>query len=240
MRFRRILSFALATLLTGTGAGLFNPARAGSLTYEIIVDTSTADSGLVSGPGGLIVVSLSPAFPPMSPSVSMQVFGASSDGVLGSVSSSTGTTGDLTTMVTANNTQSSELDQNFSIAPGSFPAHSFFDVFVTLSGSEIGPGAVGPVSGTVFSLNIYDSVITDPPIGISFTVNPNVDSNGNPIADGTVTWMTTVNLMPASAPITVIPQTGAVPEPSSVMLLGLGLATVAVAGRVRRSRAEVS
>ena len=35
MSFRRIFSFALATLLTVTCAGLFNPARAGSLTYEI-------------------------------------------------------------------------------------------------------------------------------------------------------------------------------------------------------------
>ena len=50
----------------------------------------------------------------------------------------------------------SELDQNFTIASGAFPAHSFFDVFVTLSGSEIGPGFT-PFTGTAFSLNIYDS-----------------------------------------------------------------------------------
>ena len=34
MSFRQIFSFGLAALLTVTCAGLFNPAQAGSLTYE--------------------------------------------------------------------------------------------------------------------------------------------------------------------------------------------------------------
>jgi hypothetical protein len=238
MSLRRIFSIALATSLAA-GAGSFDPARAGSLTYEIIADTSYVDSGLVSGPGGLIQVSLNPAYAPGSPSVSMQVFGVTTDGTLGPVSYSMGTTGDLTMSggVTANNTQYSELDQDFSIVSGAFPAHSFFDVFVTLSGSEIGPGAIGPVSGTVFSLNIYDSNVNDPSIGISFTVNPNVDSNGNPIADGTVTWYTTVGGIMAPAPIGVIQQGGTVPEPSSVVPLGLGLGAIVLAGQFRNRRA---
>ncbi|MGP0062661.1 MAG: hypothetical protein ACLQGP_03530 [Isosphaeraceae bacterium] len=233
MSFRRIFSIALAASIAAAGSS--DPACAGSLTYEIVADTS----GLVSGPGGLIQVSLNPAYPPGSPSVSMQVFGVSTDGTLGPVSYSTGTTGDLTMSggVTADNTQYAELDQEFAIAPGDFPAHSFFDVFVTLSGSEIGPGATGPVSGTVFSLNIYDSNVNDLPIGVSFTVNPNVDASGNPIVDGTVSWTTTVGGLMAPAPITVISQGGAVPEPSGAVLLGLGLGAIALAGPFRNRRA---
>ncbi len=54
MSFRRTVSFALATLLAVAGAGLSNPARAGSASYEILADTT----GLVPGAGGLIDINL--------------------------------------------------------------------------------------------------------------------------------------------------------------------------------------
>jgi hypothetical protein len=221
MSFRRIVPFALAALLTGTGAGLLSVARAGSLTYEILADTTLADSGLSPGPGGVIQVTLGPASPPGPLSVSAMVFNAATDGALQNslyeptTGTASGGLGPLSPgVITANNTVYSELDQNFTVG-------SFFDVFVTLSGTEIGPGATGAFSGTAFNLNIYDSNFNE--IGVTFLVNP------NGYVDGTV-------LPVATGPITVIPQAGAVPEPTGFVLLGLGLGAIAAASRVRGPR----
>ena len=222
MSVRRFFAFAVATCFTAAGAGLFNPARAGSVSFEILADTS----GLIPGPGGLIDISLNPAFPPGSASVSAHVFNPITDGTLGTSMTISGTAaGDLTTPggVTANNTQpANELIQNFSVG-------SFFDVFVTLSGSEIGPGAVGPFTGTVFNLSVFDSGVGN--VGATLTVNPNVDGNGNPIIDGTVGIMTT------GPQVQVILVSGTVPEPTSVVLLGIGLVVIAGRSRFRNRRA---
>ncbi len=208
MSTRRVVLFALATLLAVTGAGLLSPAQAGSLTYEIVADTTLADSGLNPGSGAAIQVTLSAATPPSPASLSVDVFNVSTDGTLGSVFYSTGTAaGDLTTSVTADNTVYSELDQNFTIALGTFPAHSYFDVFVTLSGSEIGSG-FSTFTGTAFSLNIYDNSVTE--IGVTGLVS-----------DGTVAWSTSTTTPSGtvpSAPIYVYPQTATVPEPSALIL----------------------
>jgi hypothetical protein len=59
MSFRQIFAYLLATLFIVAGAGLSNPARAGSLTYKIKVDTS----GLAQGLGGFIQVTLGPNSP---------------------------------------------------------------------------------------------------------------------------------------------------------------------------------
>ena len=154
------------------------------MTFEILVNTS----GLAQGPGGLIDMQLSPAYPPGSPSVSALVFNPTTDGTISSGASlsdpATGTAaGDLTTPagVSMNNTAFSEIGQDFTVA-------SFFDVFVTISGTEIGPGAVGPFSGTVISLTVFDS--GSGMESTTFTVNPNIDGNGNPIIDGTIGYST--------------------------------------------------
>jgi hypothetical protein len=222
MSVRRYFAFAVATCFTAAGAGLFNPAQAGSVTYEILADTSS----LIPGPGGLIDISLNPASSPGSASVAALTFGPITDGTLGTSTPISGTaTGDLTTPggVTADNTQpANELTQNFSVG-------SFFDVFVTLSGSEIGPGAVGPFTGTVFSLFVFDAQSNFE--GAQLTVNPNVDGNGNPIIDGTIGIMTT------GPQVQVILVSGIVPEPASVMLLGIGLIAIAGSSRFRHRRA---
>jgi hypothetical protein len=203
------------------GAGFSSSAKAGSISYEILVDTS----GLAQGAGGLIDVNLGVSFPPGSPSVSVNVFGPLTNGTLGAVTPISGTAaGNLTSPggVTANNTQSTnELTQDFTVK-------SFFDVFVTLSGSEIGPGAVGPFSGSVFNLSVFDSGVGDQ--GATLTANPKVDGSGNPIIDGTIGIVTT------SAAVKVIPFTPTVPEPSSIVLLSLALGAVIAVGRFRSRR----
>ncbi len=124
----------------------------------------------------------------------------------------------------ADNTQTAnELEQNFSVG-------SFFDVFVTLSGPEIGPGAVGPATGTVFSFFVFDSFTGE--LGAQFTVNPNVDINGNPIVDGTVGITTT------ASQVQVIPLGGVVPEPSGIVLLCFGVFAIAGSSRFRHRRAD--
>ena len=217
MSLRRNFSFALATLLTVAGAGLFNPAQAGSLSYEIIFDTTS----LTSGAGGLVDMTLSPATAPASPSVSVLIDHYTSDGTVfpgGVLGTPAGTaSGDLTTSggVTMDNTVYSELTQNFTVA-------SFFDVFVTLSGSEVGAGASGTFSGTAFTFTIFDSGTGS--LAQTFLINP------TGIVDGTISY-------PPTPGITVIPQTSTIPEPSSVVLLGLGLGAFAVAGRFRNRSA---
>jgi hypothetical protein len=222
---RKILSLGLALLLALAAAGYFNPARAGSVTYEIKADTS----GLIPGPGGLLDISLNPSYPAgPPPSVSVDVFNPITDGTVipGTATPISGTAaGDLTTAggVTANNTQPmNELTQAFTVG-------SFFDVFVTLSGSEIGPGAVGPFSGTVFSLSIFDSGTGME--GAQLTVNPNVGPNGMPIIDGTVGIATT-----GPQVVVILVGPSSVPEPSSIVLLGLGGVALVAIGRSRRKR----
>ena len=221
MSYRRTISLALATCLAAAAGDQLNRVWAGSIAFEITADTS----GLAQGAGGLIDVSLSAAFPPGPPaSVLLQVGNPITDGTIlagGVLGTPLGTaSGDLTTPggVSADNTQFSELTQNFSVS-------SFFDVFVTLSGPEIGPGASGPWSGTAFYFTIYDSGVGSE--NATFLVNPDVDSNGNPIVDGAVTYFT------SGSPIQVIPLNSSVPEPSGLLLLGLGIGIVALAGRLR-------
>ena len=205
----RILTLVLAT------TAFANSVQAGLITYEIKADTT----GLVPGPGGLIDISLG-ASTEGAPSVSVQVYDPLTNGTLGGATPLFGTAaGDLKTPggVTVNNSQlTNELTQDFTIS-------SFFDVFVDIQGSEIGAGAVGPWTGTELSITIYDSSTGSE--GASFLVNPNVDANGNPIIDGTIETSSSNGVM--------IEAVSAVPEPSSIVLLGLG-AVVAGGGLRRR------
>ncbi len=220
MSTRQIASRGLAMLLAVAGAVIASPAHADSVTYEMLVDTSS----LTPGPGGYVDISLNPTIAQSPATVSVQVFNPITDGTLGAANTVYGTaTGDLTTPmgVTADNSATmNELRQNFAVA-------SFFDVFITLSGPEIGPGATGPWSGTVFSLSIFDSEVNF--AGASLTVNPDMDRNGNPIVDGTVGISTT-------GPQVQVIELTPIPEPSSFVLMSLGTGAVVAVGRRRFRR----
>jgi PEP-CTERM motif len=210
MTIHRIGSLGLGALLAIAVAGPARSLYAGSVTYEILVDTS----GLVPGPGGFVDIQLSPSTVPSSATVTASVFGANPIGDVGAVTFTNGTAaGDLSTPagVTMNNSQAgNEQEQNFTVS-------SFFDVFVTLSGSEIGPGATGPFTGTVFNFSLFDSGSGS--LQATLTVNPN-----GGLVDGTI-GITTSGLE--------VIVTTPVPEPSSIVLLCLGLGAVVAIGRQR-------
>lgn len=220
MTARWLFAKGLAISLAVCGIGHPGLAHAGSVTYDILADTS----GLTQGPNGSIVIVFTPDFPQSPASVSVDVLGPITDGTLGGATPITGTAaGDLRSPggVTADNSAATnELTQDFSVG-------SFFDVFVTLSGPEVGPGATGPWSGTEFGLTLFDS--NGQLEGVTLIVNPNTDQFGNPIVDGTVGIVTT-------GPVRV----NLIPEPSGVVLMGLGLGTIAGIGLLRRRRDQAA
>jgi PEP-CTERM motif len=204
---RQTASLGLAALLAIAVAGVPGQAHAGTVTYEIKADTS----GLYQGPNGLIDIALNPASAQSPASVSARVFDPITDGMLGVANTVYGTaTGDLTTPtgVTADNsTTANELTQAFTVA-------SFFDVFVTLSGPEIG-SATGNFSGTVFNLYIFDSQVNGTFLYGTLSLDP----------DG-------IFVPNTSGPqVQIIPL--AIPEPSSVVLMSLGMGAVVAIGRRR-------
>jgi hypothetical protein len=215
MRIRESVSLLLALALVMIL--LSPPAEAGSETFEILINTSS----LAQGSGGLVDIQLSPAYAPLASTVSARVFAPATDGTISPGASlldpAMGTaTGDLNSPggVVMNNTAFSEIGQDFSV-------RSFLDVDVTLAGTEIGPGATGSFTGTVFTLTVFDSQTADAGLSAIFTVNPEVDSNGDPVVDGSIGVST------SDSTVSVI-QAASVPEPSSILLLGVALAAIGV------------
>jgi hypothetical protein len=211
MKLRSLTTPGFMALLVAAVAGAPAPARAASSTWEILINASQA--GLTPTTSGNVDLTLNAGSQPPSPTVSARVFGLATDGMVGGVTAGSGTpAGDVSgllpgTVLMDNGGANNELTQDYVVG-------SFFDVFVTLSGSDIGNPSV-PV-GTTFSVTVYDAA------GNAATGQLLVNQ------DGSVTpqWSPDSGVM-------VIPAT-LVPEPSSAVMAGLGL--VAIAGISRRRR----
>ena len=226
IRISLALAFALA------GAVLANPARAGSVCYLVTADTSG-----ISGTPGFLEAQLSASMVLTSPTVTATISNFSSPGgTLGSVSYNNGVTGSFSDPpATMNNTPTNgspaDLQQNFSYG-------STFSFEVTLSGSEIGNTSSGASTGTIFSFFLEDQngnyLSNGPPFsggGQAF------DIFVNPSGAGTGTLVDNYGPLNSNGPTVTITPCAAVPEPSSMILMGLGLGAVVV---IRRSRGQRS
>lgn len=219
---RMIIRLALAGAFALAGAGLASPARAGSVCFLI-----TADTTGLAGTSGFLDLQMNPSTTLASPSVTATVTEVSTDGTLGSTTITTGVTGSFSsTPAVMNNMSYSELQQTFTYG-------TTLSFEITLSGSEINPSTVQPFSGTMLTFALEDSTQTGLNAGplngeavdlnVNQTVAPNVSTQTYGPASGNYP---TVTITPCAA----------VPEPSSMILMGLGLGAVIAVGRSRRPR----
>jgi hypothetical protein len=203
-------------------------ARAGSVSYLVTVDTTD-----LAGQAGYLDAQLAAAAPPASASVKATIQDVVSDATPGPVTSAVGDVSgsfSSTPLVLGNDNAGSAIP-GFSQLQQSGTYGTFLTFTLTLSGSEVNGGPSVPFTGTVFTLLLEDSgqngLYTGPMAGeaLDIYVNPGgsltVDAYGP--ASGT------------GPPLTITP--AAIPEPSGVVLLGVGLGAAIAAGRLRRRRA---
>jgi hypothetical protein len=215
MNMRRILSvLAWIAVLSAAGAEWGQAARAGTVTslWTVSVDTTS-----LTGTTGAVEFSFIPGNLTASPA-SATVSGFTTDGTLVPPPVVTGDeTGTLPGPVVLMN------DQTFNDYFESFTYKSKMSFFVTLAASA--PSTI-PID-TTFSFFLFDQ-------------------NGNPISnsnspsgeafDLNINGLTGVaTLVPYYPPPPIVILQG-VPEPSSVLLLGLGAAAVVGLGRLRGAR----
>jgi hypothetical protein len=214
--FRKIIaSAALAGLLAL--AGLQAPAQGGTMSYTV-----TADTAGLSGTLGYIEFSMSPSTP-AGVTVTADITAYTSDGIPGAISPPIGdVTGSLPGPLVLDNAQYSDYQQGLTY-------WTTLTFQLTLSGSDVGnPSAV---SGTDFS------ILLEGPTGQGLntgTAGAAVDFYFPPLG-GTETVV--VSPPAAGSYPTVTLSAPAAPEPSSVVLLGLGLGSVVAFGRRRTKRA---
>ncbi len=224
---RSIPIVAAAGLLALACAWGPSPARAGSVSYLVTVDTT----GL-AGQAGYLEAELAANAPPASASVTATIQNVSSDATPGAVTFAVGDVSgsfSSTPLVLGNDNSGSAIPGLSDLQQaGTFG--TFLSFTLTLAGSEVIGGPSVPPTMTVFSFLLEDSTqagLNQGPLageGIdiyvnqgSLTVNSFAPASGN---------YPQVSITPA-----------AIPEPSSVVLLGLGLGALAVAGRFRKHRA---
>jgi hypothetical protein len=186
------------------------PAVAGPLSYAVTVDTSA-----LAGTAGALDLQFNPA-DPLSPSATVSVSNVLTDGTLGAVPSlSGGAAGVLPGALSiANSAQApgtNELSQPFTYG-------NTLSFVLTLSGAALDqPNGLG----STFSLFLLDGTgmpqladLNFSPLGQVLDVNLNGDGTITPIVYPTVSGSSVVTATPLAV----------VPEPSSLALLGLGLA----------------
>ena len=203
------------------------------------------DSTGISGLSGFLETQLATAAPPATPSVTATISAVSTDGVLGPVTINSGdVSGSFSsTPLTLGNdngaapiTGLSDLQQQFSYGTN-------LSFVLTLSGSEVKSGDPStPFTGTLFTFILEDANqngLNSGPFYPGEAFNVMVGPNGGSVMvtpnDPYVAGGPVPGFVPAAAgdpTVTIAPFS--VPEPSSIMLLGLG--TLIVFGRYYRLR----
>lgn len=244
MRIRQFASsIALIAFLTFAGAGSLS-AHADSVSYLVTVDSTG-----IAGSSGFLETQLATAAVPATPSVTATIGSIATDGSLGAVTISTPgvVSGSFGSTLALANDNASVVPPNLSDFQQAFTYGTTLSFVLTFSGTEVMSGNPAiPFTGTVFSFILEDANqdgLNSGPLypGEAFDiyVNPSggtllVAPNDPYLAGGPVPGFppATGGLYPA---VTIAPFS-AVPEPSSVVMLGLGLGAMTVVGRFRKVR----
>jgi hypothetical protein len=216
--FRRMATAAALIGLLAFAGGQ-PAARGGTLSY--LVTVATTDQ---TGTPGFIEFSMSPSTP-SGVTVAASITNYGGDSTPGTISPPIGdVTGSLPGPLTLNNDVYSDYQQALTYG-------TFIRFDLTISGTDVGnPNAV---SGTDFSILLEDSTGMGLNTG---TAGAAVDFYFPPLG-GTQTVVVSPPATGNTPLVTLSPLS--VPEPSSVVLLGLGLGAVVAVGR-RRGKARVA
>ncbi len=237
---RPIPIIASIALLAFACAGGPSPARAGSVSYLVTIDTT----GL-AGQSGYLEAQLSAAAPPSSASVTATIQNVVSDATPGPVTFAVGDVSgsfSSTPLVLGNDNAGSAIP-GLSDLQQSATYGTSLDFKLTIAGSEVNGGSGVPFTGTVFTFLLEDAsqngLNQGPLAGEAFDiyVNPGGSLTVTP-NDPYVSGGPVPGYAPASGnypTVTIAPYTASIPEPSSIVLLGLG--AVIALGRFRRHRA---
>jgi len=192
--------FLLVEVASGPGS-----VRAGSVTYLVNVSTNP-----IAGQAGNLDFQFNPGSASAESATATVTNFQSVGGVLSQPATLTGdASGSLPGALTLNNsTAYNDVFQGFTYGAS-------FDFVLTLSGQAL--NSPGGSSGSSFAVSLYDAagvtpLLTTDPNGSVLTANVNVS--------GTVTILTFPQSSTNSTPVASV---SSVPEPASLILLGLGV-----------------
>lgn len=214
-------STALIGLLFLTGTGWDRPALAGPTTFVITATTGVSPSTGLYGMSGYLDFQFNPVGTAVAATATIGNF--ATDGTLvGATTDSGGASGSLPgTVSIANTTGFNDAFQQLT-----YGSTITFDLTLSVTGSSL--------DGTTFAFTMYDSnfnTLSTGPSGEAVDVTV-YSQNSTPTITGP--------FGPATGnypTVTIEPLSPAIPEPSSIVLLGVGLGAVAVVGRFRMRRA---
>jgi hypothetical protein len=192
-------------------------ASAGPITYNVTVDTSS-----VSGTAGALDFQFNPG-PLVTQAASLQILSFTSDGALAGNSVLTGDVADILpgTLTFNNGTAFNDYFEGFNYG-------STLSFQVSLDGPALSSPDGMSSSGSTFAFSMFSdaagtipTLTTNTAAGFAFTIDVNLDG--------------TTTVTNYSAQTTVVPITGAVPEPSTLVLLGIGVIGLSIM-RLRQNK----